>query len=397
MQQEVVVRFFHELLLKGNNRSWFVRHLLANLNKALEGTGVSRLQLSSMLATFRFPDEEHWPLVRERLEQVIGVERFARCYSTLPTIEAVQGVLAYLLRGVTANSFRITTSRSDKSFPMTSPLVNKELGTFVHELTGIPVDLDTPDLNVRVQLLRRKALISFQEFSGLGGMPIGVGGRVACLLSGGIDSPVAAFQMMLRGCEVVLIHFHSFPLVDGTSREKVHDLARLLTRHQFRSRLLLVPFAPLQQRLIVSVPPAYRVVLYRRFMFRIAEELAIQNKAKALVTGESLGQVSSQTLENLQTITAVIKRLPVLRPFIGNDKAEIVARAERLGTYPISILPDQDCCSLFVPRHPVTRSRPQDAERLEEILDVEEMVREAVAATEFYEYTWPDGLRQHIG
>lgn len=397
MQQEVAVRFFHELLLKGNNRSWFVRHLLANLNKALEGTGVSRLQRSSMLATFHLPSEESWPLVRERLERVIGVERFARCYSTSPTIEAVREFLASLLREVTANSFRITTVRSDKSFPMTSPLVNQELGTFVHDLTGIPVDLDTPDLNVRVQLLRNKALISFQEFSGLGGMPIGVGGRVACLLSGGIDSPVAAFQMMLRGCDVTLIHFHSFPLVEGTSREKAHDLARLLTRHQFRSRLMLVPFAQLQQRLIVSVPPAYRIVLYRRFMFRIAEELALWDKAKALVTGESLGQVSSQTLENLQTITAAISRLPVLRPFIGSDKAEIVARAERIGTYPISILPDQDCCSLFVPRHPVTRSRPQDAERLERVLDVEEMVREAVANTELYEYTWPDGLRQRIG
>ena len=212
---------------------------------------------------------------------------------------------------------------------------------------------------------------------------------MAALLSGGIDSPVAAYQMMQRGCRVLFVHFHSFPLVEGTSREKAQDLVRMLTRYQYRSRLMLVPFAPVQQQVILTVPPAYRVVVYRRLMFRIAQAIALREGAEALVTGESLGQVSSQTLQNLATIGAAADRLLVMRPLIGLDKAAIVAKAVALDTYTTSIIPDEDCCSLFVPKHPVTRSSLDEVEALEASLDVEALVREAVDSAEERLFDWP--------
>ena len=390
MDQHVVVRFFHEIALKRSNRPWFLKHMGANLRRALAGTGVDRIRWKAMMASFPLKDDEQWDLVRSRLEKTIGVERFSRAVSVEPTIEAMKAVIPSLLEGQTPTSFRIAARRSDKRFPMTSPQINQELGAYVQGLTGWPVDLNHAELTLYVQTTAREALISAENLPGPGGMPVGVGGHVAVLMSGGIDSPVAAYQMMRRGCRVTFIHFHSFPLVEGTSREKAEELVELLTHYQLRSRLLLVPFAAAQQRIIVTVPPAYRIAVYRRFMVRIAEALAVRHGAAALVTGDSLGQVSSQTLENLTTIGAAAERLPLFRPLLTMDKGEIIDIARPLGTYPISIIPDQDCCSLFVPRHPVIKSRIEDVERMEAELPVQELVDEAVEAVEERVYHWPE-------
>src|SRR5262249_33768043 len=195
---------------------------------------------------------------------------------------------------------------------------------------------------------------------GAGGLPTGTGGRVACLLSGGIDSPVAAYRMMRRGCLVFFIHFHSYPILSRASQEKVRELVAVLGRYQQQARLALVPFGELQQQITVTVPPELRVVIYRRLMLRIAERLARRWHARALVTGEVIGQVASQTLENMTTIARAAD-MEVLRPLVGMDKDEISTEAERIHTYPISIIPDQDCCTLFTPRHPATRATPADA------------------------------------
>jgi thiamine biosynthesis protein ThiI len=219
-------------------------------------------------------------------------------------------------------------------------------------------------------------------------MPVGAGGRVACLLSGGIDSPVAAWRLMRRGCRVLLIHFHSYPILSRASVEKTRELAKLLARFQLHSRLFLVPFGDIQQQIVLAVAPPLRVVIYRRFMMRIAERIARHGRAQALVTGEVVGQVASQTLENLTLINSVVT-MPVLRPLIGMDKDEIVAEAERLGSYPISIIPDQDCCTLFTPRHPATRARAIDVERAEASLNIEEIVERAVTAAEVEDFRFP--------
>jgi len=253
---------------------------------------------------------------------------------------------------------------------------------------GWHVDLGKPQLTIRVETLSNQAFYSFGKHQGAGGLPTGVSGRVACLLSGGIDSPVAAWRMMRRGCRVVFVHFHSYPILSRASQEKARELAKLLTMFQLRSRLLLVPFGEIQQRVVLSVAPPLRVVIYRRFMMRIAEALAHANRAQALVTGEVVGQVASQTVENLTSINEVVT-MPVLRPLIGMDKDEITAEAQRLGTYPVSIIPDQDCCTLFTPRHPVTRARRGDVMAAEAGLDVEEIVKQAVAAAAMEEFDFP--------
>ena len=218
---------------------------------------------------------------------------------------------------------------------------------------------------------------------------MGVSGRVVCLLSGGIDSPVAAWRMMRRGCAVRLVHFHSYPILEATSQEKVREIARLLARYQLNVRVHQVPFGPVQRQVVVSVRPALRVVIYRRLMMRIAERIARLHRAQGLVTGEVVGQVASQTLENLVSINSVVS-MPVLRPLVGMDKEEITAEAERLKTYPISIIPDQDCCTLFTPKHPATKAKRHEVERAEAELPVDEIVEQAVAAAAVEQFTFPD-------
>ena len=248
----------------------------------------------------------------------------------------------------------------------------------MEEQTGVRVDLTHPDLSIYLDIQARGILLYFNETPAHGGLPVGVSGRVAVMLSGGIDSPVAAWHMMKRGCSALFVHFHSYPLSDRSSIEKAGELAQYLTRHQRYSELYLAPLAEIQKRIIVETPPSHRVLLYRRFMLRIAETLARQAGAKAIVTGESCGQVSSQTLDNIAVVDH-IAGMPVLRPLIGLNKEEIVGMARNIGTFPISIQPDQDCCSLFVPRHPETRARLATVERLEQGLPVDEMVAESLA------------------
>lgn len=392
LRPQVAVNYFHEIALKGLNRRMFTRQAAYNLKRAIQGTGSRIVERRDMGATLTYPGDAQWPLLEERLERLFGVERFARAYPVAPSMDAIRETVGALLAPIALpRTFRISASRADKSFPLTSPEINVQLGDWVRRRTGMAVDLDDPGLDIRVHLRDRTAWLSLEEHRGLGGMPVGVSGRVAALLSGGIDSPVAAHRVMSRGCPVTFIHFHSFPLVEGSSREKAKELVDMLTRHQFRSRLHLVSLAEIQKQVLLAAEPDYRVVLYRRFMLRIAEAIALKEGALALVTGESVGQVSSQTLENMLAINAVMTRLPVLRPLVAADKEEIVRMARALGTYEVSIQPDEDCCSLFVPPHPVTRATPETAAAQEKGLDVEGLVSEAIANAELWRATWPEG------
>jgi len=243
------------------------------------------------------------------------------------------------------------------------------------------------ELVIHVELLTDNAFYFFGKEKGSGGLPTGTAGRVACLLSGGIDSPVAAYRMMKRGCAVTFVHFHSYPILSRASQEKARELVTLLTAWQQRSRLYLVPFGDIQQQVVLAVPGPMRVVVYRRLMLRIAERIARLRQCQALVTGDVVGQVASQTLENLAVVGSAAT-LPLFRPLIGMDKDEIIAEAQRLGTYPISIIPDQDCCTLFTPRNPLTRARLTEIEAAEKALQIDELVGRAVedAAVEQFEF-----------
>lgn len=377
MKTHVIVKT-HELALKGKNRPWFMRRLTENLRAATQGAGVSRVWQARMVIGLTLDNEGAWPVVRDRVRDCFGVAKFFLAHEFPQDLGMIREALPAMLEGRTFKSFRIETNRADKRFPMTSPDVNRDLGRFVEDLSGARVDLSSPDLTVYLDIQARGILLYFEETQAHGGLPVGASGRVAVMLSGGIDSPVAAWHMMKRGCPATYVHFHSYPLVDRSSIEKASELVHHLAGFQRHSELVLAPLAEIQKRIIVETPPSYRVLLYRRFMMRITERLAKESRAKALVTGESCGQVSSQTLENIAVVDAVAT-MPVLRPLIGLNKEEIVDMARGIGTFPISIQPDQDCCSLFVPRHPETRARLETVERLERSLPVEELVCEAVA------------------
>ena len=294
-------------------------------------------------------------------------------------LDAVHAAAAAAAAGRSFESFRIQCKRGDKSFPMTSTGVCRVVGDHVRVLTGARVDLKHADLTIDVEIVSSEVLVSGEKVRGPGGLPVGISGRVVALLSGGIDSPVAAARLMRRGCRVTFVHFHSTPYLDRTSQEKARDLVGLLNRYQYRSTLYLVPFGDVQRDIVAHVRRPHRVVLYRRMMLRIAEAIARRTGAQGLVTGESVGQVASQTLPNLATIDAVAT-MPVLRPLIGRDKNEIIDEARQIETYPVSIIPDQDCCQLFVPRRPSTHTTAEEAEACEAGIDVPALCARAVAA-----------------
>jgi thiamine biosynthesis protein ThiI len=332
-----------------------------------------------------------WSVVRERIGRVFGVANFSRADSVSRDIDELGQAAVAAARDRAFGSFRISCKRADKRYPLTSPEVCRRLGAAVVGATGAAVDLEAPDLTIAVEILDHEALLSTEKVPGPGGLPVGTGGHVVALLSGGIDSPVAALRLMRRGCRVTFVHFHGAPYLDATSQAKARELVEVLTRYQLRSVLHLVPFGRLQHEIVARTSRAHRVVLYRRWMIRIAETIARRHGAEALVTGESLGQVASQTLRNLATIDAAAT-MPVLRPLVGSDKDEIIAEAMRLGTYAISIEPDQDCCQLFVPRHPSTRTPVHVAEDLEATVDLRAACEEALAATVVERFEFP-GLR----
>ena len=383
-----IVVHYKELALKGKNRPWFIRILVRNLKSALAGLHVaavrSRMGRIELDLGPGAPADE----VSERLRRVFGIANFSYASRGPHDFAALAAAIVAELGDRNPASFRVSATRSDKNLPFISPQVEREVGGLIKEAKRWRVDLVRPALTVHIEMLPDGAFYFFDKEPGAGGMPSGSGGKVACLLSGGIDSPVAAYRLMRRGCKVTLIHFHSYPILSRASQEKVREIAALLTKHQLRSRLLLVPFGELQQQVVLSVPPEMRVVIYRRLMLRIAERLARKAHARALVTGEVIGQVASQTLENM-TVIAAATSLEILRPLVGMDKDEITAEATRLGTYPISIIPDQDCCTLFTPRHPVTRARLADVELAEQALPIEDMVTAAVAAAVFEDFRFP--------
>jgi thiamine biosynthesis protein ThiI len=384
-----IVVHYQEIALKGNNRPWFIARLARNLREATRDVGVREVRVLMGRIEVALEDSVDWSAVRDRIARVFGVANFAQAGRAPLDVDAIAQAILDDLGDREARTFRVSARRADKRFPLTSPQIEREVGGRIKAAKGWPVDLDDPALTIHVEALTNDAFYYFGKEPGAGGMPVGVSGRVVCLLSGGIDSPVAAWRLMRRGCRVLFVHFHSYPILSRASQEKVRELARLLAVYQFHSRLLLVPFGEIQQQVTLSVAPPLRVIVYRRLMMRIAEEIARRNRAQALVTGEAVGQVASQTLENLASINRVVT-MPVLRPLIGLDKDEITAEAQRLGSYEISIIPDQDCCTLFTPRHPATRGRLIDVERAEATLPVPEIVERAVAAAAVEDFQFPD-------
>ena len=383
-----IIVHYQEIALKGKNRPWFLGRLVRNLRRAVADLDVQAVRplmgRIEVVLGARATREE----VGERIQRTFGIANFSYAARTTLDLDVLSAAILRDLEGRTCRSFRVSVRRADKRFPLTSPQVEREVGGRIKVARGWHVDLENAELVIHVELLTNEAFYFFGKERGSGGLPTGTAGRVACLLSGGIDSPVAAYRMMKRGCSVTFVHFHSYPILSRASQEKARELVTLLTRWQQRSRLYLVAFGDIQQQVVLAVPGPMRVVIYRRLMMRIAERIARARGAQALVTGEAVGQVASQTLENLAVIGSVAT-LPVFRPVIGMDKEEITAEAVRIGTYPISIIPDQDCCTLFTPRNPLTRARLPRIEAAEAALPVEELVDRAVREAAVEEFEFP--------
>jgi thiamine biosynthesis protein ThiI len=386
-----VVVHYGELALKGRNRPWFLHTLVRVIRAALRDLRVTRVRALIGRIVISFDDPSDWPEICARLARLPGIGNFALAHHVPPDLDVITAAIVEGVKGRRATSFRVLARRADKRFPIPSPDIERHVGTHVQAVTGWPVDLAKPALVIRIEILTDDAYYFFDRHPGTGGLPIGTGGKVLTLLSGGIDSPVAAWRLIRRGCRTHFVHFHSYPILSHTSQDKARELVETLTRFQLRSRLFLVPFGSIQQKIVVSVPPPLRVVIYRRMMLRIAEALARDYGAHALVTGDAVGQVASQTIDNL-AVVGNVATLPVLRPLVGMDKEEITADAQKIGTYSISIVPDEDCCTLFTPRFPATRASLAAVERAEQALDIPALIGAALEGLELVDFRFPQRL-----
>jgi tRNA uracil 4-sulfurtransferase len=381
----VLIRY-HEIALKKGNRRYFIELLKRNLISAVRDLGIKEIRSLPARILLTFKADYDPEVLIERIRSVFGVANFSLVERTARDIDILRARILASLDGSRFSSFRIDTQRGDKTFALKSPEINRQIGAAVKDQSGARVDLTNAELTVTVEILPRDAFFGFNKIPGPGGLPVGASGRVVALISGGIDSPVGAYRMMQRGCRLIFVHFHSAPYLDQTSQQKVRQLVTHLTRCQFHSRLYLVPFGEIQRQIVAAVARPLRVILYRRMMLRIAEQVARREKCQALITGESLAQVASQTLENIAVIEKAAE-LPVLRPLVGMDKQEIIDQARRIGTFEISSIPDQDCCQLFVPKHPATKARLAEVEEDESTLDIENLIllgTTQAAVEEFY-------------
>jgi thiamine biosynthesis protein ThiI len=384
---------YHEVALKGRNRDLFEDRLVRNIQLALKDVGEVRVEKLRSRIRVLIPPEIEVALMRDRLRRICGIANFSLSHAVPlnlvdPDLDDLSAAVIKDLQPKSFSTFRVTAKRADKRLSLTSMDVERIVGAAVSDTLGKKVSLKDPDLTIYIELLTKEAYYATDKVQGPGGMPVGVSGTVACLISGGIDSPVAAYRMIKRGCRAFFIHFSGRPLVSRASEEKVRDLVQVLTAYQYESRLAVIPFGEIQREIVLNTPAPFRVVLYRRMMLRIAEEFARRESCWGLVTGDSLGQVASQTPENLSVVGKVAE-LPILRPLIGMDKQEITDEAKRLGTYDTSIEPDQDCCKLFTPPHPSTKTRLDAIQNIERCLDVPRLVKQGLEKAELSEFTFP--------
>ncbi|HEX9793548.1 MAG TPA: tRNA uracil 4-sulfurtransferase ThiI [Planctomycetota bacterium] len=383
----LVVRY-DEIGLKGGNRGTFERHLQDNLQAALAhhpGVKVSRIRGRALIRA-DVPVEQ----LAEAASRVFGVSSLSPARECARNLEAIAALvheeaaraLAGRFAGRDEVRFRVAVKRADKTFPMSSPELERELGGRLHDAFAVlRCDLEAPELTVEVDIRTEGVWVFAVRLPGPGGLPVSTLGRALCLLSGGIDSPVAAWRAMKRGLRIEFVHFYSFPFTGPQTREKILRIAEHLARWQPVTVLHVVPFAAIQVAIRDGSDRRYRTVLYRRAMNRIATILASRRRCGALVTGENLGQVASQTLQNLRLIEGAAG-LPVLRPLISADKYETIGEARRIGTYEISMLPAQDCCTLFQPGDPVIHGRPGACAAAEAGLELDQLIHEAVLGTE---------------
>lgn len=386
--REILLLKLGEIVLKGLNRGHFEKRLMKNVAWRIRKLGEFKVYcLQSTVYVEPQSDDVDMDAVEDALLRVFGIVsvcRAAECEKDMDVIlRTAEEFLDEKLRY--AKTFKVDAKRSDKTFPLKSPEIAMQIGGALHDkYPQLTVDVKNPEVLVKVEVRDRHAYVHANPRAGAGGMPVGANGRAALLLSGGIDSPVAGYMIAKRGVSLMGIHFFSYPYTSERAKQKVIELAEKLTAYNGAMHVAMVPFTKIQEEIRAKCDEDLFTLIMRRFMMRISEKIAKNNDCKALITGESLGQVASQTMEALG-VTASMCTLPVLRPVIGMDKEEIVVISRKIDTFETSILPYEDCCTVFTPKHPKTKPRLYDIEAAEKNLDVDALVDEAVANTEFME------------
>ncbi len=391
--KEIILAKYGEIILKGGNRPRFESILVNNIRNSLKNVAETKVRLAQATVYVEVQDQEKMDIVMERLSKIFGlvtITRAAVCEKDIEDIKAK--AKEYLKNDLTdGKRFKVEAKRSDKQFPYKSPQICLEVGGFLDdEYPEIIVDVHNPDVTVKVEIRDFDAYVYADEnkIQGQGGMPIGTGSKATLLLSGGIDSPVAGHMISKRGVEIDAVNFFSFPYTSERAKEKVITLAGIIARYTSKINLYIVPFTEIQLQIRDKCPEEHMTLIMRRFMMRIAEKLARKHKSHALITGESVGQVASQTLAALDVTNAAVD-MPILQPLVGMDKIEIVNRATEIGTFETSILPYEDCCTVFTPKHPTTNPKRENIEKSESKLDVETLIEAALAGVEMIE-VYPD-------
>jgi tRNA uracil 4-sulfurtransferase len=382
MSDHALVVHYHEIGLKGRNRQFFEEALVTNLRRALRGTRYERVRRGFGRVVVDLAQDALVHEALERAARVFGVAYVGMGRRVAQDLKTITDVALELMNETPFGSFAVRARRTHAGIAHSSQAINASVGQAIKDASGARVDLSHPEATLRIELFGATGIVYRERREGPGGLPAGVSGRMLALVSGGIDSPVAAWRMARRGADVELVHFHGQPYTDPSSARQVADLAQALAAYQLRTVLHLVPLADAQREIVMTAPSSLRIVLYRRTMMRIAALLAADRGVSAVITGDSLGQVASQTIENIAAVDAAIPGVEVLRPLIGMDKQEIVDLAAAIGTYEISTRSYQDCCVLFEPRSPATRTRPEVVAAAERGLDVEGLAGKALAGTE---------------
>lgn len=388
MNYDVILIRYGELALKGRNRDQFEEALARSVKSVLRSFFKVKVRRNYGRMYVELHGEDAYE-VMDRLKRVFGISSFSPTIQVDADIESIKERALELIRQLDPEprTFRVVTRRADKRYPIPSMEVNRIVGTHIlRALPKIKVDVHEPETIVNIEIRTEGTYISCETIAGPGGLPVGVSGKVLLLLSGGIDSPVAGWMMLKRGVTLEAIHFHSYPFTSERALQKVRDLAHKLTKWGGTVKLHVVPFTEIQTQIREKCPEDYLITIMRRFMMRVSERVAANTGAKALASGESLGQVASQTLESMDTINKVIS-IPMLRPLVAMDKIDITDISRKIDTYELSILPYEDCCTVFTPKNPVTRPKAYLAARFEEALDVEALVNAAVEGTVIEEIT----------
>ena len=391
--QFCILIHYHEISLKGKNRTWFERQLIRNIKQHLRGMLFSKVHLTAARIFCFGIDQSQWEEYARRLMKVMGIKHATLMVQLNCKMDLIQKSAAFQLQEVEFETFRVTTKRQYKEFPLTSQEVNEVVGKHLQSIYLKGVDLNNAEINMIIELVKGIAYVGYRRIHGNGGLPVGTSEHAVSMISSGIDSPVASFEMLRRGVNLSYVHFHSTPATSRQSIQNVEDLLMVLAGYQIQCSVYMVPILKIQQKIMAEAPNKLWVILFRRVMIRIASKIADQIGAPALISGESVGQVASQTLSNIRATADAADR-PILRPLCGMNKEDIVILAQKIGTYEISIEPYEDCCSFFVPIHPETRANLDHVIEVESVIELDNLIDESMENTTFSTIQHPDYIKK---